>query len=83
MVSNNIEYDYTLLKVRMKEKGYSQTSLAKILNMGRNSMNLKLNNRAHFTQSEIIKMCALLNIEGNQIGKYFFNQFVRKTVQKA
>lgn len=55
MVINNIEYDYSLLQNRIKEEGYSQTSLAKELGMARNSMNLKLNNKAHFTQSEIIR----------------------------
>lgn len=83
MVINNIEYDYSLLQNRIKEEGYSQTSLAKELGMARNSMNLKLNNKAHFTQSEIIKMSYELGIEGDEIGNYFFNQIVRKTELKV
>ncbi|WP_367294411.1 DUF739 family protein [Latilactobacillus sakei] len=83
MVINNIEYDYSLLQNRIKEEGYSQTSLAKELGMARNSMNLKLNNKAHFTQSEIIKLSYLLGIGGDEIGEYFFSQIVRKTELKV
>lgn len=83
MVINNIEYDYSLLQNKIKEEGYSQTSLAKELGMARNSMNLKLNNRAHFTQSEIIKLSYLLGISGDEIGEYFFSQIVRKTELKV
>lgn len=83
MVINNIEYDYSLLQNKIKEEGYSQTSLAKELGMARNSMNLKLNNKAHFTQSEIIKLSYLLGIDGDEIGEYFFSQIVRKTELKV
>lgn len=67
---NNYNYDKLLGKI--KEKKYTQETLAKELGMQTATLNQKLNNRARFKQGEISAMCKLLDIKDNEIGKYFF-----------
>ncbi|QGG59102.1 DUF739 family protein [Loigolactobacillus bifermentans] len=72
-------YDYSKLYDAMHENRYSQKSLANAINIGRTSMNLKLNNKADFTQSEISKIVRLLGISDDEVGDIFFKPIVRKT----
>ncbi|OFI49559.1 hypothetical protein BG261_02980 [Floricoccus tropicus] len=74
-------YDYTELEERMKNRKYSQSTLSDEVNMARNSLNLKLNNKGNFTQKEIKRIAEKLEIPMTQIGKYFFTPVVQKTEQ--
>lgn len=77
----DIVYDYELLKDKISEKGLTQETLAPKLNMSRTSLNLKLNSKSNFTQTEIKVMAELLNIPSKELGNYFFKGFVQKSVQ--
>ena len=79
----DIVYDYELLKDKISEKGLTQETLATKLNMSRTSLNLKLNSKSNFTQTEIKVMAELLNIPSKELGNYFFKGFVRKNVQNV
>ena len=67
-----MQFDYSKLLGRIKEFGYTQESLAKETGMTKVTMNLKLNNKAFFTQPEIEKIRNLLRITPDEIGAYFF-----------
>ena len=74
-----MEFDYSKLLGRIKEFGHTQSSLAKAVGMTETTMSQKLNNKSVFGQSEIRKICKLLEISDAEIGIYFFTLKVRKT----
>lgn len=78
----SVIYNYDLLKKRIEKKNFSQESLAPQAGMSRTSLNLKLNNKSHFTQTEIKLLSDLLDITGEELSDYFFNASVQKTEQK-
>ncbi|CDK34273.1 helix-turn-helix domain-containing protein [Ligilactobacillus salivarius] len=71
-------YDYSLLKLRMKEFRLSQQDLADEIGISRVSLNKKLHNITGFKQNEIKKICAILNIKDKYIRFYFFTNVVKK-----
>lgn len=73
-----MKFDYSKLLGRIKERGYTQESLALEVKMSESTMSLKLNNKAFFSQREIRKICDLLDIPMHQIGEYFFAIEVQK-----
>lgn len=70
--------DYSKLSGRIKEKGFTQESLAKHIGITPGSMSDKLNNKSFFKQMEIIAICLALDIQFEEIGEYFFTRKVRK-----
>lgn len=69
-----VQFDYSKLLGRIKEKFGTQEKLAEKSQMSLVSLNKKLNNVVDFTQSDIYCLSELLEIEELEIGKYFFNQ---------
>ena len=67
-----MQFDYSKLLGRMKEFGYTQERLAKETGITKVTMNLKLNNKAFFTQPEIEKIREVLCIAHGEIDVYFF-----------
>ena len=65
-------YNYSKLLGRIKEKGYTQESLAAKVGMRSGTLSQKLNNKAKFKQTEITDICKLLRIDDCEIGDYFF-----------
>ena len=74
-----MKFDYSKLLGRIKERGYTQESLAFSVGMAVSTMSLKLNNRAFFSQKEIRNICELLGILIYQIGEYFFTPEVQNS----
>ena len=68
-----IIYDFNKIKKRMMEKKYTQEKLANILNVTKQSINNKLNNRRPFTPYEISSIAEILGICGS-IEEYFFSK---------
>lgn len=66
------DYDYSKLLGVMRQRGYTQGSLAQALGICETSLNFKLNNKRGFRQSEIVKTAELLGIPGDKIHEYFF-----------
>lgn len=74
-----IQFDYSKLLGRIKEKYGTQEKIAEKSQMSLVSLNKKLNNVVDFSQSDIFDLSILLEIEVDQIGIYFFTQNVKKT----
>ena len=51
-----------MLKGKMVEAGYTQRSLAKALNMSKNTLNSRINGKTAFDVDEVQRVCVLLNI---------------------
>ena len=76
-----MEFDFSKLKGRIKEKGYTQENVAKRLNVSVSTFNLKINGNAFFTQEELYEMSNMLEIPKEDFYNYFFTQKVEKTKQ--
>lgn len=59
----DINYNYSKLLGKIKESGYTQEALAALINIGTSTLSQKLNNQSEFRQSEIQKICKILNID--------------------
>ena len=70
-------FDYSKLLGRIKEKGFTQGTLAKHIGIAESSMCVKLNNKADFRHGEIFLICEALDIAISEIGVYFFTPKVR------
>ena len=70
MMTDKLNYEKLL--DRMYHYRQNQTTLAEAIRISRVSMNAKINSQRAFTQSEIIKICQLLDIPHSKIGDYFF-----------
>lgn len=66
------DYDYSKLLGRIKEKGFTQETLAPKLGISACSLNLALNNNREFKQEELVKACETLDIPLAKIADYFF-----------
>lgn len=64
--------DYSKLKGRILEKGLNQKELASKIGISEGQFCKKLSGEYAFKQSEIVRICEVLNIENNLIGDYFF-----------
>ncbi|MGG7077350.1 DUF739 family protein [Clostridium sardiniense] len=71
-------FDYSKLRGIIREKFGTQDKFAKALGVGRVSLSQRLNNHLEFTQEEINNSCELLEINKNDIAKYFFTIKVQK-----
>lgn len=69
-------YDYSKLKGRIKEKGFTQEEVANRINKDKSTLSLKLNNQSLFVQDEISDIVKLLDIPGEEIKEYFFKEKV-------
>lgn len=67
-----LQYDYSKLLGRMREKGYTQEKLARSIGISECSVNFSLNNKRNFRQDEIIKITGALDIPNEKIEEYFF-----------
>ena len=67
-----MSYNYSKLRGRIKELGYTQEKLANEIGRDRSSLSLKLNGKAKFTAKEIDCICKVLDISNDEIAAYFF-----------
>lgn len=66
----NITYDYSKLLGRIREKGYTQKSLAEAIGIHPATLNLKLANKTEFSQGEMVAIGELLELDS--LEPYFF-----------
>ncbi|MBQ4544086.1 MAG: helix-turn-helix transcriptional regulator [Oscillospiraceae bacterium] len=66
--------DTKKLRGRMAEMGYSQTSLAKHLQINKNTLNAKMNGRSDFSVDDALKICNALNISDDKMKCEIFLQ---------
>ena len=75
------EYDYSKLKGRLVECGFTQAGLAKRINMSPATLNLKLNNKSVWTQDEIVKCMNALDLK--TADPYFFRLKLWKSKEES
>lgn len=68
-----MSYTYSKLKGKITELYGTQGNFAKKVGISRNSMSKKLTCKAEFSQRDIIQWSALLNLDKNEYGEYFFS----------
>lgn len=69
-------YDYSKLKGSIREKYGKQEDFATAMGIGLSTLNLKLNNRAEWSQEEMKMAMALLDKPLNDLNQYFFTHKV-------
>ena len=67
-----MQFDYTLLKRKIKGEVGTQVQMAEAMQMSLMTMNSRLCGRLPFTQPEIVRMCEILHIPKSKIPLYFF-----------
>lgn len=69
---SDIQYDYSKLLGRIREKGFTQVALAKAIGVSETTLNLSLTNKRSFKQNEMFAICHFLDIDTVDIDDYFF-----------
>lgn len=69
---SKIKVDYSELLERAKKQGYNQKELAAAANISESHFCLKLSSEYAFKQTEIQRICEILSIDEEEIGRYFF-----------
>ena len=69
---DNMEFDYSKLKGRVKEVLGTQDVFAERLGIGRVSLSQRMTGKLEFSQSEIMLSCDILNFDPREIPEYFF-----------
>jgi transcriptional regulator with XRE-family HTH domain len=64
--------NYAKLLGRIRERGYTQETLAQAIGKNKGTISAKLNGKYPFTANEIDVICKVLDISNDQIGYYFF-----------
>lgn len=67
-----MEYDYSKLLGRIKEKCGGQTEFAQKMELSERTVSLKLNNKIPWKQTEITKAAKILGFSIEEIQSYFF-----------
>lgn len=73
------QFNYASLRGLMREKGYTQDSLAAETGISPTQLSAKLNGRFPFKQTDIQSIVSALGILPADIGRYFFTAEVEKT----
>lgn len=67
-----MNWDYSKLRGKIRERCSTQDSFAEKIGMGRVSLSQRLNNQLEFSQDEIFRSCDILEIGREEIPVYFF-----------
>lgn len=63
---------YSKLRGKIKEKGLSESELAKAINLSASSLSCRLNGKVDWSVPEIRAICDVLGIDRSDISEYFF-----------
>ena len=74
-----MEFDYSKLLGRIREYGYTQKTLADVVEMSVTQLNQCLKNKSNFKNKKVLAICAVLDIDISEIGLYFYTLKTRKT----
>lgn len=66
-------FDYSKLRGKIIEKCGTLGMFAKKMGISGRTISLKLNNKACWSQDDILKACKILDISGNDIVKIFYD----------
>lgn len=76
-----MEFDYSKLRGRIVEKYQTIGRFCDAFGITKTAMSDKLNNRARFKQTDIMRIVELLEIDQNDIPEYFFARKVWQNKQ--
>ena len=69
---------YWKLRGRFHSCGYRDQEVAEHSGIGRYTMSARMNGHQPWTSAEIAAMCELLDIQQDEIGKFFFPEMSRE-----
>lgn len=69
-------YDYTKLKEKISDSGFTQEQVAKALNISKGAFSQKINGITAFSQDDVINISNFLKIPKTKIFDYFFTSKV-------
>ena len=69
-----MSFDYSSLSGKIVEKFGTQYKFAERLGIAERTLSLKLNSKVYWKNSEIVEICKLLDIDKDDIPKYFFKE---------
>lgn len=72
-----MEYDYSKLAGRIREKYGTQRAFSRAIKLSERSLSLKMNGETGWKQAEIGAACGLLEIPPEDIPAYFFRARVQ------
>ena len=75
---NEVQFDYSRLRGRIKEICGTQEAYADRISLGRVSVSQRLNNVLEFSQLEMLKSADVLGFSASEIPAYFFVPKVQK-----
>ena len=78
----NSNFDHSKLRGKIKEKFGSESSLSKEMGLSPTSISYRLNNIVEFSSTEIYRLIVLLDLPGDKIKEYFFEEKVCKKQTK-
>ena len=81
MDDEEIVFDFSKLRGRIKEIYGTQTAFALAMLMNEATLSNKLNNNVEFSPKEIVRACLLLCIDLSEVKLYFFTLKVQETEQ--
>ena len=67
-----MKFNHSKLLGRIRECGFTQMELAKMIGMSKTTLSAKLNNQFYFSAKDIYSICCVLDIPTSEIGEYFF-----------
>lgn len=79
--NEDIVFDFSKLKGRIKEIYGTQSSFAIAMLMNEATLSNKLNNNVEFSPKEIVRALLLLSIDFSKVKDYFFTLKVQKNEQ--
>ena len=71
-MNKKIEFDYSRLKGKIVEIFGSQRKFCEEYGISQTNWSLKMNNKVRFKDDEIVELSIFLNLEPDDIPKYFF-----------
>lgn len=76
-----IVFNYIKLEKRVIDIFGSQENFVREISMDKDMWLVKIAGNSFFDQAQIEEICQLLEIHSREIGSYFFNSEIKKTVQ--
>lgn len=65
-------YDYTKLKEKISNSGFTQEQVANAINISKGAFSQKINGSVAFSQDDVVKISKILKIPKTRIFEYFF-----------
>lgn len=63
---------YAKLRGRIVEKETTQAAIAKKIGISPQAMSKKMNGETGFSQDDVIRICAILDIDLSDVGSFFY-----------